>query len=148
MIKLRRAVSSLLLLSLMSNTVLPVGAQTNVRADSHDATTQQRAPAQPRGLRFRLSEGATEAERPPRPVPVAPAMRLSDAETERMLARCRRPQPPTNRSLHYVQTRRRLAQGTRSTSRSRHQQLRAQQLCLHAVRPARSPSYGAHPSAT
>ena len=87
MIRLRKAAACLLTLQLLAGALAPP-ARPNAM-NEHAATRDEGGPArdEPTGLRFRLSEGAEEAGRPgPQPSP-APAERLSEGETARVLQR-------------------------------------------------------------
>ena len=93
--RLKNIPALILLLQLVLGPFAPLAARTStvVPEDGgdgmHEAFEEMggAGAAEKKGLRFRLSEGAEQAERPgPRPSP-APAAKLSEAETARVLAR-------------------------------------------------------------
>jgi alpha-2-macroglobulin len=84
----------ILILQLILGSFTPFSPKTYA-TDMNDTadTTEDAGPADapdektPKGLRFRLSEGAEQTEKPSPQPTVAPAVRLSDAETARVLQR-------------------------------------------------------------
>jgi uncharacterized protein YfaS (alpha-2-macroglobulin family) len=92
--RLKNIPALIVILQLTFGYIAPFSTKTyatkmNDTADRADDDGAGDAPDEntPKGLRFRLSEGAEQTERPAAQPTVAPAEKLSDAETARVLAR-------------------------------------------------------------
>ncbi len=90
--RLKNIPALILLLQIIVSPFAPLGARANANAMNEGGreaseAAQEAGAVEKKGLRFRLSEGAEQSEAAGPRAPAAPAVKLSEAETARVLAR-------------------------------------------------------------
>jgi hypothetical protein len=91
--RLKNIPAFILLFQLLLNPLVPLAARAEANAmsetsvDASEPAGESGGAAERKGLRFRLSEGAEEGEKAGPRAAAAPAVKLSEAETARVLAR-------------------------------------------------------------
>ncbi|MBV8858151.1 MAG: hypothetical protein JOZ02_14565 [Acidobacteria bacterium] len=85
--RLKNAPAFILLFQLLLSPFAPLAARAETNAMNETSVDAAEESAETKGLSFRLSEGAEQAERPEARPPAAKAEKLSEAEAARVLAR-------------------------------------------------------------